>query len=318
MQLYTLVRERGLLTHDQPYFVYGFVKNKNSWSGIVKRIHESVAAVREASKDYQRSLAKKRGAEVTDVNRYQVGDYVLAERRTKLYSLKLLPRYLGPYEVLGQYKNDVKCRHMATSEVIEYHVEELQLFIGNKEEAEKAALLNSDLYYIDSILAHKGSPHHRTSMEFLIKWADGEIKYDRWNTSKDNVSKTSQFKMYISKYPELHRLAYTHSEWAEKESQANMDKDIFYHDMESYGTVWYQGLDLPGVPEQRYYSQIKVIRKEGNHLVVKDMDIPSRPGVDEEYWLRPADVMNLANVSIPEKAKRITSYLVKSKNITRP
>ena len=88
--------------------------------------------------------------------------------------------------------------------------------------------------------------------------------------------------------------------------------------MESYGTVWYQGLDLPGVPEQRYCSQIKVIRKEGNHLVVKDMDIPTRPDVDEEYWLRPADILNLANVSIPEKAKRISSDLVKSKNITRP
>ena len=311
--------------HDQPYFVYGFVKSKNSWSGIVKRIHESVAAVREASKDYQRDLAKKRGADVTDVNRYQIGDYVLAEKRTKMNSLKLLPRYLGPYEVLSQYKNDVKCRHMATSEVIEYHVEELQLFVGSKEEAEKASLLDSDLYYIDTILAHKGNPYHRTSMEFLIKWADGEIKFDRWNTNKDNFSKTSQFRRYIDTYPELRRLAYTHSEWSEKEAQANtsgtfygMDKGTFYHDMESYGTVWYQGLDLPGVPEQRYYSQIKVIRQEANHLVVKDMDIPTRPDVDEEYWLRPADILNLANVSIPEKAKRISSDLVKSKNITRP
>ena len=259
------------------------------------------------------------------MNRYQIGDYVLAEKRTKMNSLKLLPRYLGPYEVLSQYKNDVKCRHMATSEVIEYHVEELQLFVGSKEEAEKASLLDSDLYYIDTILAHKGNPYHRTSMEFLIKWADGEIKFDRWNTNKDNFSKTSQFRRYIDTYPELRRLAYTHSEWSEKEAQANtsgtfygIDKGTFYHDMESYCTVWYQGLDLPGVPEQRYYSQIKVIRQEANHLVVKDMDIPTRPDVDEEYWLRPADILNLANVSIPEKAKRISSDLVKSKNITRP
>ena len=36
-----------------------------------------------------------------------------------------------------------------------------------------------------------------------------------------------------------------------------MIKDTFCHDMESYGTVWYQGLDLPGVPEQRYYDQVQ-------------------------------------------------------------
>ena len=214
---------------------------------------------------------------------------------------------------------------MASSEVLEYHVDELHLFIGTRAEAEEASLLDNDLHYIDTILAHKGDPHHRTSMQFLIRWADGEIKWDRWNTSKDNFSKTKQFGVYISRYPELRRLAYTHSEWAERESQINtrgafegIVNDTFYHDMESYGTQWFQGLDLPGVPEQRYYSQIKVIKREGNHLVVKDMDIPTAHSRDEEYWLRPADVMNLANRTLPDNGRRISSNLVNSKNIVRP
>ena len=162
-------------------------------------------------------------------------------------------------------------------------------------------------------------------MQFLIRWADGEIKWDRWNTSKDNFSKTKQFSVYISRYPELRRLAYTHSEWAERESQINtrgafegIVNDTFYHDMESYGTQWFQGLDLPGVPEQRYYSQIKVIKREGNHLVVKDMDIPTSRSRDEEYWLRPSDAMNLANRTLPDNGRRISSNLVNSKNIVRP
>ena len=312
-------------THDQPYFTYGYVKNKKSWSGIVKRIHQSMAAVRDASKDYQMDLAKKRGQGEPEANLYQVGDFVLAEKRTKMNTMKLMPRYLGPYEVLSQYKNDVKCRHMASSEVIEYHVDELHLFVGTRAEAEEASLLDNDLHYIDTILAHKGDPHHRTSMQFLIRWADGEIKWDRWNTSKDNFSKTKQFGIYISRYPELRRLAYTHSEWAERESQINtrgafegIVNDTFYHDMESYGTQWFQGLDLPGVPEQRYYSQIKVIKREGNHLVVQDMDIPTSHSRDEEYWLRPSDVMNLANRTLPDNGRRISSNLVNSKNIVRP
>ena len=79
-----------------------------------------------------------------------------------------------------------------------------------------------------------------------------------------------------------------------------------------------QWLDLPGVPEQRYYSQIKVIKREGNHLVVKDMDIPTSRSRDEEYWLRPSDVMNLANRTLPDNGRRISSNLVNSKNIVRP
>lgn len=64
-------------------------------------------------------------------------------------------------------------------------------------------LLDNDVYYINEILAHKGKPAHRTSMEFLIHWADGKISWDRFNASKDNFANTIQFKTYCDKYPEL-------------------------------------------------------------------------------------------------------------------
>ena len=87
--------------------------------------------------------------------------------------------------------------------------------------------------------------------------------------------------------------------------------------MESYGTQWFQGLDLPGAPEQRRYSQTKVIRREGNRLVVKDMDIPTAHSRDEEHWLRPADVMSLANRTLPDNGRRISSSLVNSNSIVK-
>ena len=37
-----------------------------------------------------------------------------------------------------------------------YHVEELTLFVGTREQATMAALLDNDVYYINDILAHKG------------------------------------------------------------------------------------------------------------------------------------------------------------------
>ena len=100
-------------------------------------------------------------------------------------SMKLMPRLLGPYEVIRQYKNDVTVTHMASQEQMVYNVEELSLFVGSREQAELAALLDNDVYYINKILAHRGMPSHRTSMEFLIHWADGQISWDRYGTKKD-------------------------------------------------------------------------------------------------------------------------------------
>ena len=86
-----------------------------------------------------------------EVNLYQEGDFVLACKREKMNSMKLMPRRLGPYKVLRQYKNDVLVRHMATMEELEYHVDELLLFIGSEEEAKEAALLDNDMHYIHSM-----------------------------------------------------------------------------------------------------------------------------------------------------------------------
>ena len=41
-------------------------------------------------------LAKKRGQGEPETNLYQVGDFVLAKKRTKMNTMKLMPRRLGP------------------------------------------------------------------------------------------------------------------------------------------------------------------------------------------------------------------------------
>ena len=94
--------------------------------------------------------------------------------------------------------------------------------------------------------------------------------------------------------------------------------EYFYHDMESYGTVWFQKLNLPGVPETRYYSQFKVLRRERKHLVVQDMDIPVGNRASSGVWFRPVDMLWLANRTIPEKGVRISRELIRSKKIKQP
>ena len=140
-----------------------------------------------------------------------------------------------------------------------------------------------------------------------------------------HIDKTAQFQSYISKYPELRRLAYTKAVQAQEESNINRLNrftyevdEYFYHDMESYGTVWFQKLNLPGVPETRYYSQFKVLRRERKHLVVQDMDIPVGNRASLEVWFRPVDMLWLANRTIPEKGVRISRELIRSKKIEQP
>ena len=92
--------------HDQPYFVYGHIKSNKGWRDTIQKIQESVLHVREASRQYQQELANKRGAGDKEVNLYQEGDFVLACKRDKMNSMKLMPRRLGPYKVIRQFKSD--------------------------------------------------------------------------------------------------------------------------------------------------------------------------------------------------------------------
>ena len=309
--------------HDQPYFLLGHTKSKKVFSKVVQRITDSMQMIRDVSKAYQIELAKKRGLGDIEHNQYQEGDFVLSISRKKMHSMKLMPRLHGPWEVMSQYKNDVKARHMATQEIEMFHVEELTLFIGDKKSAEAAALLDNDSYYIDSFIAHRGDPFHRTSMEFMIQWSDGEIKWDRWNTAKDNFSKTSQFRDYCSKYPELRRLIMTKEQEQENDQIVNMHGrmelkvgDVFYHDLESYGSVWYRKLQLPNTPEQRYYTLYEVVKKNPGKDIsytVRDKDLEGR-----DFSFRPVEFHNLANKVIPIGGVRLSPQLIKKYKIKIP
>ena len=77
---------------DQPYFLYGHVNDKKTWSGVIGKIQESLKALRRASKQYQDDVVKQRAAGVNEkVNLYQPGDFVLAQSREKMNSMKLMP-----------------------------------------------------------------------------------------------------------------------------------------------------------------------------------------------------------------------------------
>jgi hypothetical protein len=46
---------------------------------------------------------------------------------------------------------------------------------GTAEEAFRAAMLDNDQYIVDSIIAYRGDPDQRTSMEFEVQFNDGTV-----------------------------------------------------------------------------------------------------------------------------------------------
>ena len=65
-------------------------------------------------------------------------------------------------------------RHLCMGFVTRLLVERVKLFNGTRDEAYRLSLENPDQFVIDNILAWKGEPSKRTTMEFLIRFADGE------------------------------------------------------------------------------------------------------------------------------------------------
>jgi hypothetical protein len=263
-------------SQDQSYYILnnmGIDKSKvSSWAGLVKELDENISLIREVSKKYQDELVLKRSSK-QKANQYQPGDFVTIIPKGPFKSAKLLPRYKGPYEVIKQIKNDVSGRHLAMGGITDMHVEDLQLFVGSRDQALEAANWDADQYVVESITAHKGDPWHRTTMEFFVTYADGDQLWMRFNTDNNNISKTVIFEEYCYLHPELRVLTMTTARALQYKASINRKSitelkpgDIFYLDLRTYGYLWYEALKLPDAYFKTYVTTCYVESWERKNL----------------------------------------------------
>ena len=230
-------------TADQCYYVLRKVvdskKDANAWPSLIREIDENIAMIRGISLTYQKKLvAERSGVNSIPANSFQKGDFITQIIRG-MKTAKLVPRYRGPFEVIEQTKNDITCKHLATGEHTVLEVEKVQLFVGTREEALEAANWDADQYQVVEVRAHRGEPKYRRTMEFLVKFADGEELWIGFNTSANNISKTVAYEMYCRAKPELYILVLT-------EAQAHL---------RAYGSEWYQSLKLPEADFSIYVTE---------------------------------------------------------------
>jgi hypothetical protein len=219
---------------------------------FLKQLNSDLETLRDIAFKYQQDLVKKRTSQNEEQNVYQPGDLIFHRLPTdKPLPAKLRCRYDGPYEVLRQYKNDVECRHLAIGNVETFFVEHCKPYIGgSRERAMELARLDADQYLIESILAHRGDPHMRTSMEFLVKFQDDDKP--RWRVWDRDLFNSQQYADYCKSKPSLFQLVFDERISNDAAKKLNLEPiteiqpgDKVFLDLRFYGTEWYRQINLP-------------------------------------------------------------------------
>jgi hypothetical protein len=238
------------------------------FNSYLSLLNDNLVAIRSLSYKYQQALIKKRSNTVTEAtqNKFQPGDLVLFQLDpSKPLPSKLSPKFLGPYSVIQQIKNDVQCKHVNLGRISTLHVERLKPFFGTLEDAKTISLIDENQYIISSFMDYRGDPLLRTTLEFLILFADSSKV---WLPYSKDISDTLPFEEFCRANLQLYSLLFTADAaktWIREINRKAITEiipgDKVYVDLRSYGASWFQNLELPFKPGQRY-----VIHYEYRHF----------------------------------------------------
>jgi hypothetical protein len=232
-------------------------------SDFVRDLDKNFQEIHSASRAYQDSLVQKRSID-NDQPTFQPGDLVLKRRKGPFRPSKLAPLNLGPFEVISQYKNDVEMRHLALGNVQTTHIENLAMYTGSRADALEVALIDADQHWIDTILRYHGFPELTKSMEFLVKFADGE---EQWLPLSKDLSATLQFENFCNQKPELNILLLDANMAKKFKAQINRDPMPSlvlgykaYYDLKFLGFTWFDNLDLPNIDKFAYIVEYEIVK----------------------------------------------------------
>ncbi|MFN9905383.1 MAG: hypothetical protein ACK56F_04560, partial [bacterium] len=95
----------------------------------IKNVNANLKHIRLISSAHMERIAEERQAATPAhrQNQYKPDELVLFQRDPKKpLPTKLTPHFAGPYKVIAQYKNDVKCKHLSTARVETFFVSDLK------------------------------------------------------------------------------------------------------------------------------------------------------------------------------------------------
>jgi hypothetical protein len=203
------------------------------------------------------AVTASRATEVTPATQtvYLEGELVLFRRDPEQhYPTKLSLPCIGPYSVISHEGNRVQARHLSTGVVRDMPVTSLKIFHGSLESAKAAADQDEDQYIVQSILAWRGDPLYRSTLEFQVLFADGDIIWLPYSTDLD---KTVPYETFVTSLPCLYHLTFRTAADSDnfikgKRSgplpKYNIDEHL-YVNLRNYGHSWYSN-DLTELPDR--------------------------------------------------------------------
>jgi hypothetical protein len=168
---------------------------------------------------------------------------------------KLHPASLGPYKVMviSQVKNDLLTLDLVHQKQFTFSVEDAFPFIGS---AEEAARLDRDQVVIEDIVAYRGEPRQRRTIELQVLFIDGTLMWIPW--SRD-IFETVAYERYATSIPALRPLLHTVRDLQQLDKVLNetpitvvAEGTQVFVDLRCYGYAWYASLCLPQHEHRTY------------------------------------------------------------------
>jgi hypothetical protein len=108
---------------------------------------------------------------------------------------------------------------------------------------------DTDQFEVDRILAYKGNPEARTTLEFLVRFMDGD---QTWLPYSQDIFQMQQYETFCVETPGLYFLKYSFSVAQSRTKDVNRmpittlgpGHSIFV-DNRTFGQEWYQAEELP-------------------------------------------------------------------------
>ena len=155
----------------------------------------------------------------------------------------------------------MEVRHMTMGGIHIFHVTEVQLFVGSKEDAKTLSQTDADQHLILAFRAYIGDPSKRTTCEFEVEFVDGDVSWLPWST---DIFNTVQYEQFCRKQRELYPLLFTVP--AAKTHIANIKSqnittvkpgDIVFLSLRNIDPYWYDTLPLDDPYHQSYVIQMQ-------------------------------------------------------------
>jgi hypothetical protein len=150
-------------------------------------------------------------------------------------------------------------RHLADGSIKIFHLDQVKPFFGDPAEGRKVALADSDQYVIDVILAYRGDPTVRTTIELEVKFASGVVKWLPWTQA---LYDTIQYEDFCRSQPHLFPLLYLQKEATARITSLNRSPidavqlgNKFFLNLRYFGEAWYSSQDFPDSAHVSYFFE---------------------------------------------------------------